>query len=299
MPTTPDDRCCPRCGAPAGMTEGACSRCGFRNASPGADRGPEGRVVQPARARPGSHQVAGTVTSRVASGQHRPPEAAVAVLSVVVLAVCTVASASSLTSTPAVPSDVSTGLSGVLAAVLAWAAALLLGALVAFGAMLGPLLPLGMTLLIILVGIRIMLVPLIGLPGPRRMLPGFGGGLFTGVLGALVRTVVRVLIELFRCVGKLAQWLARQVLAPRASVTFTVTDHAGRPWQVRLLQEADGLGHGDTVQVRGHRVAGVLHARRVHLVATGVTLRSRTGAALPLTALLAALATASAASCLT
>ncbi len=266
-PHAPDARTCPRCKSP--VPEGSSSA----NADGTTSRRPAAWTALLVT-------TDGQVTSRLHVGQHRP---LAVVPAAVAAAVLTIGGLIFLVQGGAMSASLDSVVAGALAV-----AALVLSAV---AAVLGPLLPLVLYLLLILIGIRLILVPVWGAPR-RGRLPRSGRGL----VGSVITITVRLVAAVLRAVLRGLRLLLTQAAARRPSVTFTVTDRHGNPWHVRLLQEAPGLGHGETVQARGLYFGGVLHARTVRVPATGVVLRSRSGPATPLAVVLVVLALTTAAS---
>ena len=209
-------------------------------------------------------QLEGTVATQPQPGQHRPLAAAVAGAATAVLVGCAVID-------PPDPPELTGPSPDGLVALLA--------------ALLAPLLNLALVPMVILGGIYLMATPF------RRRSRGWGlAAPGSGLLVAAVAAAVRLLAAAATVAFQLLRLLLTLVAAPRSSVTFTVADPHGVRWQVRLLQPALGLAHGDAVEVRGLLVAGVLHASSVRVAATRVVLRPRTAAASVVTGLLVLLA---------
>ncbi len=272
---------CSRCGQPNAQGAQQCERCGAPVA-PSEGSGPARPHLRPRRF--GLLTVRGTVTTQPQPGRHRPLSAAAAALATATLAVCALDKPLSLN--VSAPGTVD----ALIATALTLAAALLASLLTPLLALVSSLLPVVLVPLLMLLGIRMVLVPLLGPPGLRRRGGLLGLFPFGGIVSGLLGLVLRGVVVLARTLLHLMRVLVKEVAAPRPSVSFSVVEADGTRRHVRLLQDAAGLTNRDEVEMQGLLLGGVLHASSVRVMATDVNLRPRTGAATPLTSLLVVLA---------
>jgi hypothetical protein len=218
--------------------------------------------------------VAGTVATQPQAGEHRPPAAAAAVVAAGLLLTVTAVSHPPHLAAPRADE------------VVEWLVSLLGRLLLVVVALLMPLLGPVLVGLVVLAGIGMILKPL--RPGPSRL--GLPRVPVLGIIGPVLGLAIRLAMGMVRVVLHLARLLLQQLTRPRPSLTFTVADEQGNRWHVRLLRDAPGLVYGESVEVHGLVLAGVLHARSVRVRAAGVVLRPQLTAATALAGALLAVA---------